>query len=145
MYDKDNYVIHIRNLKQALGHQLILKKVHKVIQFNQAEFLKEYIDINTKLKIKAKNDFEKDFFKLINTSIFEKKTMENVRIKRAIRLVTTDKKRSKLASDSDYNRTKWFLEDLLTKEMNKIKVRMDRPVYLALSILELSRTLMYEF
>ena len=77
MYDK-NYVVHIRSLKQTLDHGLISKKVHKVIQFNQEAWLKDYIDMNTELRKPAKNDFEKDFSKLMNNSVF-KKTMENVR------------------------------------------------------------------
>ena len=71
-YDENNYVAHIRSLKQALNHGLILKKVHRVIQFNQEAWLKEYIDMNTELRKEAKNDFEKDFFKLMNNSDFEK-------------------------------------------------------------------------
>ena len=67
-----SYVIYIRNLKQALNHELILKKVHWVIQFNQEAWLKPYTDINTKFRKKTKNDFEKDFFKLMNNSIFGK-------------------------------------------------------------------------
>ena len=78
MYDKENYVVHIRALKQALNHGLILKKVNRLIRFNQEAWLKTYIDMNTKLRTEAKNDFEKDFFKLINNAVFGK-TMENVR------------------------------------------------------------------
>ena len=78
MHDKKEYVVHIRTLKQTWNHGLILKKVHRVIHFNQKAWLKPYIQMNTKLRAEAKNDFEKDFFKLINNSVFGK-TMENVR------------------------------------------------------------------
>ena len=72
LYDRNNYVVHIRSLKQALNHGLILKIVHRVIQFNQEAWLKEYVDMNTELRKQAKNDFEKDFFKLMNNSVFWK-------------------------------------------------------------------------
>ena len=100
--------------------------------------------MNTELRKPAKNDFEKDFFKLMNNSVFGK-TMENVRKHRDIKLVTTDKRRNQLVSEPDYHTTKWFSENLLAIEMKKIKVKMNKPVYLGLSILEISKTLMYEF
>ena len=78
LYDKKDYVVHIRSLKQALNHGLILKKVHRVIQFNQKAWLEPYIDMNTELRKQAKNDFEKDFFKLMYNSVFGK-AMEDVR------------------------------------------------------------------
>ena len=144
LYNKKNYVVHIRSLKQALNHGLILKKVHGVIQFNQEAWLKPYIDMNTELRKKAKNDFEKDFFKLMNNAVFGK-TMENVRKHRDIRLVTTYKRRNQLVTEPNYHKTKYFSENLLTTEMKKTKVKMNKPIYLRLSILEISKILMYEF
>ena len=97
MYDKENYVIHIEALKQALNNGLVLKKVHWVIKFYQEAWLKPNIDMNTKLRTEAKNAFEKDFFKFMNNSVFGK-TMENVRNYRDIKVVTTNKQRNKYAS-----------------------------------------------
>ena len=100
--------------------------------------------MNTELRKQAQNDFEKDFFKLMNNSVFGK-TMENVREHRDIKLVITDKRRNQLVSEPNYHTTKWFSENLLAIEMKKIKVKVNKPVYLGLSILEISKTLMYEF
>ena len=144
LYDKKEYVVHIRALKQVLNHGLIFKKVQRVIEFNQEAWLKPYIEMNTKLRTEAKNDFDKDFLKIMNNSVFGK-TMENVRKHRDIKLVTTDKRRNQLVSEPNYHATKWFSEDLLGIEMEKIKVKFNKPVYLGLSILEISKTLMYEF
>ena len=121
LHDKTEYVIHIRNLKQALNHGLVLKKVHRVIKFNQNAWLKPYIDMNTDLRKKAKNDFEKDFFKLMNNAVFGK-TMENVRKHRDIKLVTTERRRNYLVSEPSYPITKLFTENSLAIEM-KIKQR----------------------
>ena len=102
----------------------MLKKVHRVIQFNQEAWLKEYIDINIELRKQAKNDFRKDFFKLMNNSVFGK-TMENVRKHRDIKLATTDKRRSQLVSEPNYHATKWFSENLLAIEMKKMIKKYD--------------------
>ena len=142
--NKKKYVIHVNSLKQALNHGLKLKKIHRVIEFNQKEWLKPYIDMNTELRKAATNDFEKDLFKLMNNSVFGK-TMENIRKHRDIKLVTTDKKRSKLVSEPNYNTINLISEDLSIIEMKKTKVKMNKPIYLDLSILEISKILMYEF
>ena len=110
IYDKEKYVVHKRASKQALDHGLILKKVHRVVQFNQEAWLKPYIGMNTKLRTKAKNDFAKEFFKQMNNGVFEK-TMENVRKHRDIKLVTTDKRRNQLVSETNYHTTKYFSEN----------------------------------
>ena len=126
------------------SHGLILKKVHRVIQFNQEAWLKQYTNMNTELRKKAKNDFEKDFYKLMNNAVLGK-TMENVRKDRDIKLVTTDKRRNQLVSEPNHHTTKWFSEKLLAIEMKKTKVKMNKPIYLGLSILEISKILIYEF
>ena len=100
--------------------------------------------MNTELRKEAKNGFEKDFFNLMNNSVF-RKTMEHVRRYRDIKLVATDKRRNQLVSEPNYHATKWFSENLLATEMKKIKVKMNKPVYLYLSMLEISKTLKYEF
>ena len=135
---------HTNALKQALNHRLKFKKIHRVIEFNQKEWLKPYIDMNTELRKAAKNDFEKNLFKLMNNSVFGK-TMENIRKHRDIKLVTTDKKRSKLVSEPTYHTINLISEDLSIIEMKKTKVKMNKPIYLGLSILEISKTLMYKF
>ena len=140
---KKDFVVHIRSLKQALNHELMLKKVHRVIQFNKKAWIKAYLDMNTELRKQARNDFEKDFFKLMNNAIFGK-TMENVRKHRDIKLVTTDKRRNQLVSEINYHKTKRFSENLLAIEMKKTKVKMNKPVYSGLAILEISKTI-YEF
>ena len=116
LYDKKDYVVHLRALKQALLHDLKLKKVQKVLKFNQKAWIKPYIDMNILLRKLAKNAFEKDFFKLMINAVFGK-PMENVRKHRDIKLVTTDKRRNRLVSKPNYHATKLFSESLLAIEI----------------------------
>ena len=142
--DKKKYVVHINILKQALNHGLKLKKVHRVIEFDQEAWLKKYTDMNTELRKKPSNDFEKDFFKLMNNAVFGK-TKENERKHRDIKLVKTNYKRNKLVSEPNYHAMKLISENLSIIEMKKVKVKMNKPIYLGLSILEISKIIMYEF
>ena len=144
VHNKKNYVAHINMLKQALSHGLKLKKVHRVIEFEQEAWLKKYIDFNTDLRTKATNEFEKDFSKLMNNAMFGK-TMENVCKHCDIKLVRTDKKKNKLVSEPNYHTMKLIDDNLAMIEMRKVKVKMNKPIYLGLSILELSKITMYEF
>ena len=117
-------VVHIKALKQALNYGLILKKVHRVIHFNQKAQLKPYIDMNTELRKEAKNDFEKDFFKLMNNAVLGK-TMENVKKHRDIKLVTTDKRRNQLAAEPNYHTTKYFSENLIDTDSFAIYIKTE--------------------
>ena len=131
-------------MKQALDHGLKLIKVHQVIEFDQEAWLKEYINFNTELRKKMTNVFEKDFFKLMNNAVFGK-TMENVRKHRDIELVKTDKKRNKLVSEPNFHTVKLIDDNLAIIEMKKVKVKMNKPIYLGLSIRDKSNITMYEF
>ena len=115
-----------------------------MIKFKQKAWLKPYIDMNTKLRNDAKNEVEKDFFKLMNNSVFGK-IIENVREHRDIKLVTTEEKRIKLVSEPNYHTIKQFSENLLAIEMKKRKAKMNKPVYLGMSILDISKTLCMNF
>ena len=100
--------------------------------------------MNIKLRKEPKDDFEKDFFLLMNNVVFGK-TMENVRKHRDIKIVTADKRRNKLASEPNYHTTKYLSENLMAIEMKKTIVKMNKPVYLGMSILDISKTLMDGF
>ena len=142
--DKNKYVVHIKALHQALQHGLVLKKVHRVIQFEQSAWLMPYIMLNTRLRTAAKNEFEKDLFKLMNNSVFGK-TMENKRAHKDIKLVTNQLKYEKYVMKPNFKDSVKFSDNLMGVEMGKTNITMDKPVYLGLTILDLSKTLMYEF
>ena len=142
--DKQKYVLHYRNLQLYLDLGLKLKKVHRVLMFNQSPWLKQYIDFNTQKRTHANNSFEKDFFKLMNNSVFGK-TMENIRKRVDVRLVTSKEKLLKLASKPTYVSSKIFNENLVAVHKIKETLTMNRPAYVGMCILDLSKTLMYDF
>ena len=144
LHNKRNYIIHIQALNQALKHGLILERIHRVIEFNQSAWMKHYIDFNTQLRTKATNNFEKDFFKLMNNAVFGK-TMENIRKHRNIKLVTNRESYLKTVMKPNFKSGILFGENLMGCEIGKIKVKMNKPVYLSQAILDLSKTVMYEF
>ena len=116
LHNKKKYVVHIKSLQQSLNHGLKLKKVQRIIEFNQKAWLKPYIDMNTELRKLAKNDFEKDLFKLMNNAVL-----------------------------LNYHTMNYMSVDLSIIEMNKTEVKMNKPIYLGISILDISKILMYEF
>ena len=103
------------------------KKVHRIIEFEQEAWLKEYIDVNTELRKKATNDFEKDFFKLMNNAVFGK-AMENVRKHRDIKLVKSDKKRNRLVSEPNFHTVKLIDNNLAIIAMRNVKIKMNKPI-----------------
>ena len=142
--DKKNYVIHYKNLMQCLKLGMKLKKIHRGIKFIESEWMKSYIDTNTKLRAQAKNNFEKDFFKLMNNSVFGK-TMENIRNRVDVKLVNTEEKFKKLVAKPNFKSRKIFNENLISVHMKKTSLTMNKPVYLGMCILDLSKSLMYDF
>ena len=142
--DKTKYVIHHETLKLYLSLGLKLTKIHRGITFEESAWLKPYIDLNTDLRAKATNDFEKDFFKLMNNSVFGK-TMENIRNRVDIRLVTRESQAKKLTCKPNYQHHTIFSKNLAAVHMKKVKLYFNKPVYLGMSILDLSKTLMYDF
>ena len=143
--DKTKYVIHYRALIQCLKAGMKLKKIHKGIKFVESEWLKPYIDMNTKLRAKAKNNFEKDFYKLMNNAVFGK-TMENIRNRVNVKLVNTKEKLRKLVSKPNLKSPpKIFSENLVSVHMKKTSLTMNKPVYLGMCILDLSKTIMFDF
>ena len=142
--NKKNYVIHIQALNQALTHGLILYRIHLAIEFDQSAWMKPYIDFNTQLRTQAKNDFEKDFFKLMNNTVFGK-TIQNIRKHRNIKLVTNRELYLKTIMKPNFKSGVLFGENLMGSEMGKIKVVMKKPVYLGQTILDLSKVVMYKF
>ena len=144
LYYKHKYVIHIKALKQAIDHGLVLEKIHRAIEFKQSAWMREYIDFNTKLRTAAKNDFEKDFYKLMNNSVFGK-TMENIRKHRNIKLVNNEEEYLRNLMRPNFKSGTLLEPDLMGCQMGKIKVVMNKPVYLGQAILDLSKTIMYDF
>jgi hypothetical protein len=152
LYNKRNYIIHYRNLKQAIDHGLKLKTVHKVISFQQEPWLKPYIDKNTAKRMKATTDSAKNMYKFFNNVIFGK-SCENVEKHIDVRLCTTWSPRpgtrqlsaSKLVAMPNFNSVSILDENFVAVQMNKLSVELDRPIYVGFSVLELSKTLMYSF
>ena len=141
---KNKYVLHYRNLKYYLSKGLVLSKTHRVISFKQSPWLKSYIDFNTKKRAQAKTDFEKDFYKLMNNSVFGK-TMENMRKRVNVELVHTKKRLRKVCAKPNFQSLRIFNEDLVAVNLRKTNVVLNRPIYAGFCILDLSKIFMYQF
>ncbi len=141
---REKYVIYHEALKQYLNLGLKLSKIHRGIKFYEEAFMLPYIAKNTILRARAKNEFEKDFFKLMNNSVFGK-TMENIRKRADIHLVNSESKARKLAAKPNYDRLTIFDKNLIAVHMRKTKIYFNKPIYLGMSILDISKTKMYDF
>ena len=141
---RKNYVVHYRNLRQYLEMGMRITAVHRGISFYQSSWMEPYIRKNTELRKTAANSFEKDFFKLMNNSVFGK-TIENIRKRQNIELVDNRKKAAKLTSRPNFDRATIFDKNLIAVHMKKTEVYFDKPVYVGQAILDLSKTLMFDF
>ena len=141
---KENYVVHYKALRTYREYGIKVVKVHRGIVFHDSPWMKPYIMKNTTLRTKASNKFEKDFFKLMNNSVFGK-TIENVRKYVDIKLVRDGKQACKLINKPNFKGRTIFTPNLVAIHMERMKVLMNKPKYLGMSILDISKTLMYEF
>ena len=142
--DKNRYVIHYKNLEQYISLGLKLTCVYRGIKFEERNWLKPYISLNTKLRATSKTAFEKENYKLMNNSVFGK-TMENIRNRVDIRLVNNRDIAKKLVAKPNFKHLNIFSEDLAAIHMKKTSLTMNKPIYLGMSILDLSKTVMYDF
>ena len=144
LYNKTKYVLHYRALQCYLDKGLELVKIHRVIQFHQSPWLKEYIDFNTNQRKKAKNNFERNFFKLMNNSVFGK-TIENLRKRSNVKLVHSREEFKKLILKPTVQSFQRFNENLAAVKMKKIQLTLNRPIYAGFTILDLAKVLMTDF
>ena len=141
---RKNYVVHYRTLRQCLELGMRITKVHRGISFYQSPWMEPYIRKNTELRKCAANNFEKDFFKLMNNSVFGK-TIENIRKRQNIKLIDDRKKAVKLSSKPNFDRCTIFDRNLIAVHMKNTEVYFGKPVYVGQAILDLSKTLMFDF
>ncbi|KAM0726196.1 hypothetical protein ACS0PU_008277 [Formica fusca] len=142
LYDKKCYVIHYRNLQQCTRHGLRVAKIHRVLQFAQSAWLRDYIELNTRFRTRATNDFEKNLYKLMNNAVFGK-TMENVRNQ----LTKWDGRygAEAMIAKPNFHSRSVFSENLVVVELRKLEVKFNKPIYVGMCILDISKTCLYEF
>ena len=144
LLDKTKYVIHYATLKLYMQLGMEVTKIHRIISFDQRDYMRSYIEKNSMYRMMATNDFEKDYYKLMNNSVFGK-TMENLRKRVNIDLVNTEEKLIKLVASPSYHGYKMFDEDLIAVERKKVKLLLHRPMYIGFCILDISKGFMYSF
>ncbi|XP_025265606.1 uncharacterized protein LOC112638322 [Camponotus floridanus] len=145
LYDKRRYVTHYRNLQQCVRHGLRLTRIHRALRFSQSPWLRGYVELNTRLRTNASNDFEKNLYKLMNNAVFGK-TMENVRNRVDVRLATRwDSRFGALISKPNFHSRSVFSENLMAVELRKLEARINKPIYVGMSILDISKIRLYAF
>ena len=143
-HKKVKYVVHHEVLKTYVKHGLKISKIHGGISFHESHWMKQYIEKNTKLRMQSKNNFESDFFKLMNNLVFGK-TIENIRNRVDVKLVTSQKQAEKYIYRPNYTGRTVFSDNLVAIHMGKTSIYMNKPIYLGMCILGISKTLMYDF
>ncbi|KAL4088781.1 hypothetical protein QTP88_023865 [Uroleucon formosanum] len=141
---KFNYVLHYRNLKQAIANGLKVKKVHRILRFSQSKWMAPYIELCTNMRVKARNEFERQFWKLLVNSVFGK-CMENVRKRMLMTLVSSKKKAHRLMCKTTFKDRTIYSKNVMAIHMNKEKIKFDKPIYVGFAILDISKTIMYHF
>ena len=144
LWDKEKYIVHHENLKLYEELGLKVKKIHRGIKFREEPWMKSYIELNTRLRANGKNDFDKDFFKLMNNSVFGK-TMENIRNRVYVKLVSERRVAEKLSAKPNFEHVTIFDENLIAIHMKRTKLVFNKPVYCGMAILDLSKTFMHDF
>ena len=144
LWDKEKYIVHHENLKLYLELGLKVKKIHRGIKFREEPWMRSYIELNTDLRTKGKNDFEKDVFKLMNNSVFGK-TMANIRNRVDVKLVNNRGAAEKLSAKPNFEHLTIFHENLVAIHMKRTKLKFNKPIYCGMAILDISKSLMYDF
>ena len=148
LMNKKKYVVHYRNLQLYLSLGMKVTKIHRVLEFNEKPWMEPYIRLNTDLRKQAKSTFEKDFYKLMNNSVFGK-TMENLRNRVDVKLVRTDgtenEKIRKIIAKPNFNRRVRFSDELSAIHVNKTKLTLNKPICVGFSVFDLSKKLMYDW
>jgi len=129
LHSKKNYVIHYRNLQQAITNGLIVEKVHRVLEFKQSDWLAKYIKLNTEMRKNAQNEFEKDFFKLLNNAVFGK-TMESLRKRFKMELVSCPQRLQKLINKQTFKHYTTYNENLAAVSLGNKIIMFNKPIYI---------------